>query len=326
MKKLQIAAIICIAVGTLLILSVLIANGFDMRQINTEKFVKNTVGIVKPIEEIEVSSSFFDVRIVPTEEGEGASVCYSANKNIYHAVSMLDGKLTIKSIDSRGWYEKIDLSFGLQEAETIIEIRLPAGEYQQVWITTGSGDVSVEGAGKISLERCLVETVSGDVMLTGGGAKTTAVSTTSGDVAISGVACAGGISVITTSGDMQITDCTARTLYTASTSGDVLLERCTSEADTLCKSGSGDVTARDLTAATGIQAETTSGDVEMERSDALWLSLKTTSGDVELALRSSKNFDVESVSGDVDCPPGDPNAGGCFVRTASGQIKIAVTP
>lgn len=326
MKKLQIAAIICIAVGTLLILSVLIANGFDMRQINTEKFDEHTVGIAKPIEVIEVTSSFFDVKILPTEEGEGASVRYTANKNIYHNVSLLDGKLTINSIDSRGWYEKIDLSFGLQEAETVIEIRLPAGAYQQVRITTGSGDVSVEGGGKISLEHCLVESVSGDVKLTGGGTKITAVSTTSGDVAISGVACTGGISVITTSGDTQITDCTARTLYTVSTSGDILLERCTSEADSTCKSNSGDITARDLTGATGIKAETTSGDVEMERIDALWLSLKTTSGDVELALRTSKNFDVESVSGDVDCPSGDSEAGKCFVRTGSGRIKIVVIP
>ena len=74
---------------------------------------------------------------------------------------------------------------------------------------------------------------------------------------------------------------------------------------------SGDASLERVTAAGAVTIETTSGDVELERSDAASLTISTTSGEVEGSLLTSKNFAVSSSIGRVSVPTSDPAGGPC---------------
>ena len=81
-----------------------------------------------------------------------------------------------------------------------------------------------------------------------------------------------------------------------------------------------------VTASGAVTIETTSGDVELERSDAASLTISTTSGEVEGSLLTSKNFAVSSSIGRVSAPTADPAGAPCTVTTTSGDIRLTVRP
>ena len=89
---------------------------------------------------------------------------------------------------------------------------------------------------------------------------------------------------------------------------------------------SGDASLERVTAAGAVTIETTSGDVELERSDAASLTISTTSGEVEGSLLTSKNFAVSSSIGRVSVPTSDPAGAPCTVTTTSGDIRLIVRP
>ena len=89
---------------------------------------------------------------------------------------------------------------------------------------------------------------------------------------------------------------------------------------------SGDVDLERTVDAGAIEISTTTGDIELERSDAASLTLSTTSGDVEGSLLTGKTFSASSTSGRVSVPASTPGAGACNVSTTSGSIRLTVRP
>ena len=89
---------------------------------------------------------------------------------------------------------------------------------------------------------------------------------------------------------MELNDSYVQSLSVESTSGDVDLER--------------------STAAGAVEISTVSGEISLERSDAASLTLSTTSGEIEGSLLSAKNFSVTSTHGRVQVPDSDPTSRG----------------
>ena len=91
-------------------------------------------------------------------------------------------------------------------------------------------------------------------------------------------------------------------------------------------STSGDTDFEHTIVSGAVTVDTTSGDIDLERSDAASLTLSTVSGEVEGTLLSAKNFSVSSTMGRVSVPASNPSAGPCNVTTTSGDVRLAVRP
>lgn len=319
---------------------------------------REEIDIENPITEIEIEATFSDVKIVTISEKAG-SVRYGGPKaeKLYCERTYQDGKLTIKQVDARKWYEKIMINHQAEQ-ECEIVLYLPQGvSYQSLKIKTSSGDVFVphEGVVKkshsISFNEVSVETSSGDIDFSAGLAITgvsyggASFKTSSGDVRLQGVRNAplrvetstgditlinsefeGGLSLATSTGEVQLSHVTlaqSDSVYLKSDTGDISFHEVTAGSVKM-ESNSGDVELTSVLLTGELRIETDTGDVEIERSDAGSLWIETDTGDVEVELLTGKTYFVESDTGRVKHPPQDRDGGQCRVETDTGDVKITL--
>ncbi|WP_108670453.1 DUF4097 family beta strand repeat-containing protein [Peribacillus acanthi] len=169
----------------------------------------------------------------------------------------------------------IDMLWGRKEA--VLEVTIPKRVYDQLMITTVSGDVTIT-----ELESKMIEitSISGDLSIDNVKIMDSLLSkTTSGDINVNQLETNGGL-LKSTSGDIKARELHAKKWEFESTSGDILLEEMYGEglADTV----SGDIRLKQETIDQNITVESTSGDVKMEISDtpkSLEIDFDSTSGD-----------------------------------------------
>ena len=353
-------ALSLIAVGLLTVFSVFAAVGFDVNRIDAQYFDRETVFLNDyEIKQIEINTTFCDVRILPLAEGEVASLHTPYGESINHHVTLQNGVLSVNIVDARDWYEQISF-FGHGDADGGIELRLPQGLYEKLKIVTASGDVSVQGkrddtdllqfqavwvestSGNIDFHADVLRSVTNDGKTVFGGCY---FQSTSGDIAVRAGANGAPINVHNGSGDTVVHDCTVVQLSLQSTSGDITVTNVDGAKGAVrAESTSGDIGLTDVKAdglttlntsgdtllcrvavTQSLRMTTTSGDVEILQSDAASLSLRSGSGDITALLLSSKRFFVDTTSGDVAHPESDYEHGGlCEINTTSGDVDITV--
>ncbi|MBO7341866.1 MAG: DUF4097 family beta strand repeat protein [Clostridia bacterium] len=351
----NIIAFLFIIVGLLVIEGVFLAIDFDFSRLNTETYQIGTYrhDADDGLNEIEINTTFFDVKILPMSEGEEAIVYYPYSENIRHEINWIDGKLSIVVVDGRAWYEKWSF-VNVETNSTVIEVHLPHRHYEKLKILAGSGDVNVTGEynGKdvLSFGNVSVETGSGDIAFSATMMKqdtpyNAGFSSGSGDVYLRGIQCV-PVSVTTDSGSITLRDCVSTSSFRLrSSSGDIRVDNVASaESEFIHILGdtgdvklshvmigalkvttdTGDVELLDVLLEGELRIEIDTGDVEIERSDAGSLWIETDTGDVELELLTGKTYFVETDTGDVRHPPQDQGGGQCHVETDTGDVEITL--
>ena len=351
----NIIALLFIVVGLLVVAGVFFAIDFDFSRLNTETYQIGTYrhDAGEELSEIEINTTFFDVKILPMSEGEEAVVYYPYSENIRHEINWIDGKLSIVVVDGRAWYEKWGL-VNVETNSTVIEVHLPHRHYEKLKILAGSGDVNVAGEynGKdvLSFGNVSVETGSGDIAFSATMAKQDApynagFSSGSGDVYLRGIQSV-PVSVSTDTGSITLRDCVSTASFSlCSSSGEIKVDNVASAegefililGDTgdvklshvmigalKVTSDTGDVELLEVLVEGELRIETDTGDVEIERSDAGSFWIETDTGDVELELLTGKTYFVESDTGRVKHPPQDHGGGQCRVETDTGDVEITL--
>ena len=347
-----IVAVVAILIGLLMVLLVLVKIGFDLRNLNTETFRYAEHRLEGEFSEIEIESSFFDVKLLPVAEEEEGVAYLPYSDKITHSFTVQNGKLTIRVQDDRAWYEKW-LFEGTFDERIAVELHLPRAHYEKLTVDVNSGDVVVngqlDGESLLSFENVLLKTSSGDLdfraEMQNSGNGMLNMQTISGNVTMAGVSGV-PIELKTTSGDILAMNSTpAQSIRLASTSGHVKVMQVTMAEDGVLSADvssgeielsnvrvgtmkleitSGDIELSNVMVAGELRAETNSGDIEIKRSDAGSLYLETTSGDVEAELLTGKMFEVDTTSGDKRYPASDRDGGLCKVKTTSGDVDIVV--
>ena len=126
----------------------------------------------------------------------------------------------------------------------------------------------------------------------------------------------------TRTSDIEIKDISLGGLDIYVTTGDVFLTNINCE-NVVLKGNTGDATLRDVIAKEKFSIERSTGDVEIENSDANEIFIKTSTGDVEGSLLSEKVFIAKSNTGDVEVPK-TTKGGKCEVVTNTGDIEIDI--
>ena len=270
-------------------------NSWDFTRLSTEKYETNSYEITEDFYGISVDTATADIAFLPSPDGKCRVVCYE-NEKLKHSVSVTDGALTICVQNEKAWYDYIGISW---ESESVT-VYLPKTTYDALFVRGATCDISV--ARDFSFASADIEVSTGDVSYRATTSGKLAVGVSTGDVSIDGVR-AGDITVESSTGKVSLKNITAENASLKTSSGDILLEN--------------------AVLADKLSVEVSTGDVTFERSDAGEIEVVATTGDICGTLLSGKNFETDTKTGSVSVPENS-SGGRCFIKTSTGDIRIAV--
>ena len=286
---------------------------WDFTKLSTKKYETVSFSPDGEFKNISVDITTANLKILPAE-GECVQVDCRDVSDIKYDVRVTGDTLVIDSEDTRKWYQHIRLlEIGAEFPE--VTVYLPAGEYGDLTVDGGTGDVEVAKA--ISIGNIDIDVGTGDVKSLAS-ADSVKIETTTGDIFIDGV-CVNSLQLSITTGKVQATDVICQgTIGVEVTSGDVKLKRVS------CSSfesagGTGDVYMEGLIVSRKLFVKRTSGDVKFDSCDASEIEVVTTTGDIGGSLLSGKTFEAGSTTGDVRVPS-DSEGGRCVAKTTTGKI------
>ena len=284
--------------------------------------------VEEAIRDIEIESSFADVKIViSSSKSPRSSFEVPDGEQLYCEHELVQGKLTIRLVDERAWYEKMG-DHHIKKESTIV-LYLPFSYcYGDLTIKTASGDVYVPYAeyskknNSFAFETVNVETSSGDIDFCAG-------------VAMSGVSY-GSASFTTKTGDVKLEGIRNAPLRVETSTGDIQLINSSFEGDVEISTSSGEVQLSNVSLSKSdiIYIKASSGDVDFFNVDAGAVKVETDTGDVELSnvviqgagLRPNGHslmggdLRIETDTGDVELKRSD--AQSLFVTTDTGDVEI----
>ncbi len=315
MKKWILTAAALVIVGSIVCFVAAAAMHFDFGKLDSVKYETNTYAVKESFRGISVTASEEKVFFKPAEDGKCTVVCFE-EENRKHEVAVIDGTLTIKSIENR----KLSDHFGFYTRSPEITVYLPESVYSDLRIETDTGDIEIPSdfsfdsiaiKGDTSDVTCLASAKNGiEITLTTGDVSMAAVTagsvdlkTTTGRISVESVKCEGDVHIRVDTGKVKVQDMTCANLTSEGTTGDIILNN--------------------VIAADTFSIIRDTGDVEFNESDAAAIFVQTDTGDVTGSLLTAKVFITETDTGKVEVPKSI-TGGRCEISTDTGDIQIEV--
>lgn len=320
MKKSTIVWLIVAAslvlLGAIIFGGVIMALNFDFSKLNTAKFETNIHTVSDKFDSIVIDTDTADITFVISEDEECKVVCTEQQK-INHSVEVANGVLTVKRVDTRKWYEHIQIfSFG----KTSVTIYLPQSEYSSLSIGADTGDISIPSNFKFDSINITVST--GDVLCSASTTKKTSIKTSTGNVKLENLS-AGAIDISVSTGRITASsvECDGDIKLKSSTGGMTLTNITCANLTSVASTGK--LTMNNVIASGNFDIESDTGDVRFESCDANEITIVTDTGDVKGTLLSEKIFIVDTDTGRKDIPE-TTTGGKCKITTDTGDIKVQI--
>lgn len=304
-----------VLIGGAIFVGVMTAFKWDFTKLSTAEYETNEYEINENYKNISIITDTADIVFVAAENGEGSVVCHE-QKNMKHLVTVNDGTLVVKVVDTGKWYDHIGINFGTPK----ITVCIPQGEYGAISVKSSTGDVEIPKEFKFKgidisgstgdvksyasvSDAVKIKTSTGDIRVENISAGTLDLSVSTGKVTVSDVICEGDVTIAVSTGKAYLNHIACRSFISKGSTGDISLEN--------------------VIAAEKFSIERSTGDVKFDGSDATEIFVKTDTGDVTGTLLSEKVFIIETDTGKVDVP--QTVAGGrCEITTDTGDVRIKI--
>lgn len=269
--------------------------------------------ITEEYKNITVVTDTADIVFVPSNAS--SVVCYEP-QNVKHTVSVKDGTLFVELIDTRKWYEYLNVNF----RNSKITVSIPSGEYDTLSVKGSTGDLEVPkgftfedatltlSTGDVEfsatvLKQLTVKASTGEVDVINTAVGALDLSASTGEITVENVLCEGDAKIRVTTGKTELENLQCKHL--------------TANADT------GDITLEKVIAAGKFSIVTNTGGVKFDSADADEIFVKTTTGHVMGTLLSEKVFITQTDTGKIDVPK-TISGGKCEIVTNTGDIKLSI--
>lgn len=284
-----------ILIGCILFASTMSTIGWSFMKLSTKKFETNNYILSEPFKNISIMADTADISFVPSKDSEISVVCYET-ETLRHHVTVEDGRLEIKPVDTRGWYEFIGIGFDTPK----ITVSLPAGEYGALSVTAATSDVNIPE--NFTFKTIDIALSTGDVTNHASSLENTIIKTSTGNIILEKLSAA----------SLDLTVSTGRV-----TLSDITCDKLTSEGDT------GKISIKNVVATEKMSIERSTGDVKFENCDAAEMFIETDTGDVKGSLLSDKVFVTKTDTGNINVPS-TLSGGRCEITTDTGDINITI--
>lgn len=330
MKKAVIVGILILALGLVVSGISFALMGFSFNSFAKEKYESVTTEIGTEFTAIDIRGNTENIRLCRIDqnfpETRTPRVVCSENSWLKHTVTVENDTLTIRSVDTRKWYDHIGINTsGTPE----ILLYIPAFPYV-LDIETDTGDVEIKDHSLGNDIR--IRTDTGDVYVQDAVGVNVSVQTDTGDIhwtyreapPSKKVNIVGNLSLITSTGHIRVENAgCAGDLFLQVSTGETLLENCRF-ANLESTGSTGDITLKDTIVQGDLKIQRSTGDVKLEDCDAGGIRIQTDTGDVTGTLLSPKVFFTETDTGKVQVPR-SVTGGGCEITTSTGDIRMEIT-
>lgn len=315
MKIWIIIGVILLLIGSLIFTGVMVSYEWDFTKLSTVEYETNKFDISETVNGITIFTDTADIEFCPSENGEAFVECYE-QKNLNHLVSVTDGMLSIKIVDTRKWYENIGIFFDSQK----IKVFIPKGTYGKLKIESDTGEVNLPSC--FNFDSVAIKESTGNVTCHASAEKAVNIQTSTGKIHVENIECS-SLDLRTSTGNITVKDINVNGKVSISVStGKTTINNVACEG--LSSSGStGDISLSNVISTGEFYIERDTGDVRFDACDASEISVKTDTGDVSGSLLSEKVFITETDTGTVNVPK-TVNGGRCEIVTDTGDIKFTV--
>ena len=304
-----------ILAGGMLFAGVMTALDWDFKNLSTNVYETTEHTVTDEFSDISITCNVETITFLPSDDEKVKVICHE-DQQIKHLVSVENGALTIKRVDTRHWYDYIGIGFGTPT----ITVYLPEGEYGDLNIKSTTGDVYL--ISEHSYNTINIEATTADVSCASSAKGDVKIGLDTGDITIDSIS-AKLLNLEVTTGDISVTK--------AYLDGDVSIKVSTGRSvleDITCKDfysdgSTGDLTMHGVIATGKFDIERGTGDVTLERCDAAEIFVVTDTGDVSASLLTDKVFITETDTGNVKIP-NSVVGGRCEITTDTGDIEITV--
>lgn len=299
--------------GLVLFVGAIAAHGWNFAGLSTARYETNTYEPDGIFDNIMIDVETTEIDFAPSGDGKCRIICYETEK-MKHSAAVQNGTLTIKTVDTRKWYDHIGFFFEIPK----MTVYLPQKIYVSLSIDTATGDITVPGS--FSFQDLKIEGDTADIECLASVSNVMEMRSSTGNIAAEGLA-AGAIRLFTNTGRIQVNSVFSQGKIDIETdTGTVRLTDVTC-VDLTAESDTGTITLTNVLASGGILVENDTGNVKFDGSDAADISVRTSTGSVTGTLLSEKIFITETSTGRIDVPK--TTAGGrCEIRTSTGNIMI----
>ena len=230
--------------------------------------------------------------------------------------------------------------------------------FESLRIKVSTGDVSMSAtvAGDLN-----VEASTGDISVSNTSAASASLTTSTGRIEVSGLTLSGNYYAKSSTGNQSHTNVTCATATMISSTGDKVISSLNASGNLVIESDTGDDTFTNVTCADAIvttstghqnytnfscasvqlrastgkinatnliatgqfRAETSTGDITLERCDAATLAIVADTGDVKGTLLTPKIFYTQADTGKINVPQST-EGGLCEVTTDTGNIQFSI--
>ena len=296
--------------------SIALAGG-DLMGFGTVEYETNSYVIDKDFTDVSIKTHTADVTVKRSDDETARVVCREESK-LKHSVTVRDGALVIDVVDSRKWYEHINI--GISFEDTSVTVYLPDGAYGDLLINVNTGDTEIQK--DLLFESIDVDSDTGDVTNYAWTTGAMRFKVTTGYITVSG-ARADSIGLKASTGNITLKDvnCAGEINHKCST-GKALFEDVNCDKFTSVGS-TGDITLTAVKVTELLAIARDTGDVRFNGSDAAEIAVETDTGDVTGTLLTEKIFFVTTDTGDVDVP--ESMVGGkCKITTDTGDVDLTI--
>lgn len=329
MKKTVVIGILILVLGIVVCGVSFALMGFTFGGFAAERYETVTTECAGDFTKIVIQGKTETVRIRRIEEASPDTrtprVTCSETDRMKHTVTVENETLTIRTVDTRKWYDHIGIhASGSPE----IVLYIPDFPYA-LEIETHTGDVEIQGPSLGGDIR--IQTETGDVSVQDAVGVNVSVQTSTGDIrwayreapTSEKVNIVENLSLITSTGHIRVENASCRgDLFLQVSTGKTLLENCRF-ANLESTGSTGDITLKNTVIKGDLNIRRSTGDVKLEDSDAAEIHIQTETGDVTGTLLSPKNFFTETSSGKVQVPR-SVTGGECGITTSTGDIKLEI--
>lgn len=265
-------SLLAVGVGFVLSLGALIGLKFDFTRLYTQEVYPISRFSPDPFRHISIDVSDCNVRFVPSEDGMYRVDCPETS-SITYSVYIVQDTLMVEEEDHGAWYTHI----GIAPEPRELVVHLPQQAYETLEVKTVSGDITLNQdfsfvnaylsttSGTLQCSSAVsgdasVETVSGDVDITGWTLKSLQGQSTSGVMRLYQVDVDGICHLDSVSGNVQLVDCDAQSMILSTVSGDISASLCTDKTFS-AQTVSGNIQVPTDTSGDPCQVSTVSGDI-----------------------------------------------------------------
>ena len=312
-KKWLITAACLMAAGLSLLTVASAASSWDFTRFGTVQYETNTYAPRGNFDSISIDVDTAKIELVPSDDGKCRVVCYEAQK-VTHSVTVENETLTIKTVDTRAWYEHIGIYFDSPR----MTVYLPQEKYASLSIETATGNVTIPK--DFTFENIRIRGNTAGIECLAPVSHVVEMRTNTGDITINDLY-TGELHLASNTGSIYVDSVISRGIVDVETDTGYVKLTDVDCADLTAESDTGTITLTNVVALGRFLIETDTGDVRFDSSDAAKISVKTDTGDVTGTLLSEKIFITESDTGRINVPK-TVTGGRCEIETETGDIKI----